>query len=39
MRKEREEVKFMTIADRMRQLGFVVLSNDKYQLFVTDIPP
>lgn len=30
---------FVTLADRMNQLGFVAMSNDKYQLFVTDIPP
>lgn len=30
---------FITLADRMKALGFVVMSNDKYQLFVSDIPP
>ncbi|WYJ91041.1 hypothetical protein A5888_002809 [Enterococcus sp. 9E7_DIV0242] len=30
---------FITFADRMKSLGFVVMSNGKYQLFVTDIPP
>jgi hypothetical protein len=30
---------FITLSDRLRQLGFVELSKGKYQLYVTDIPP
>jgi hypothetical protein len=30
---------FITLSDRLRQLGFVSMSLGVYQLYVLDIPP